>query len=266
MTGLAYQCTPLHPSLPPLSPQCLSPLPSFHITDPPPPPLSLFPGVFCFSELSFIIEPSDITVISKDPVVLDCVAHGQPPIVIGWLRNGVGLAESERLRFLSNGSLYILEARRDGEGSDGGFYQCLSQNKYGAILSQRSRLTIANISPFVVQPVPLEVTEGSVARFTCQVTSNPPATITWELDQSTLPLETDRITVLPNGALQIQNVQLEDAGKYRCVATNIGNRVKSRKATLSVINQGVCVCFQLRLWVDLFKSNQIKCIYIALRS
>ncbi|XP_052357610.1 protogenin-like, partial [Oncorhynchus keta] len=94
------------------------------------------------------------------------------------------------------------------------------------------------ISPFVVQPVPLEVTEGSVARFTCQVTSNPPATITWELDQSTLPLETDRITVLPNGALQIQNVQLEDAGKYRCVATNIGNRVKSRKATLSVINQG----------------------------
>uniref|UniRef100_A0A8C7HGN1 Protogenin n=1 Tax=Oncorhynchus kisutch TaxID=8019 RepID=A0A8C7HGN1_ONCKI len=204
------------------------------LTNPP----SLFPGVFCFSELSFIIEPSDITVISKDPVVLDCVAHGQPPIIIRWLRNGVRLAESERLQFLSNGSLYILEARRDGEGSDGGFYQCLSQNKYGAILSQRSRLTIANISPFVVQPVPLEVTEGSVARFTCQVTSNPPATITWELDQSTLLLETDRITVLPNGALQIQNVQLEDAGKYRCVATNIGNRVKSRKATLSVINQG----------------------------
>uniref|UniRef100_A0AAZ3PDC8 Protogenin B n=1 Tax=Oncorhynchus tshawytscha TaxID=74940 RepID=A0AAZ3PDC8_ONCTS len=190
---------------------------------------------YFLNELYFL---NCIVMISKDPVVLDCVAHGQPPIVIRWLRNGVRLAESERLQFLSNGSLYILEARRDGEGSDGGFYQCLSQNKYGAILSQRSRLTIANISPFVVQPVPLEVTEGSVARFTCQVTSNPPATITWELDQSTLPLETDRITVLPNGALQIQNVQLEDAGKYRCVATNIGNRVKSRKATLSVINQG----------------------------
>ncbi|CAB1331857.1 unnamed protein product [Coregonus sp. 'balchen'] len=202
-----------------------------------PPSISLIPPTLS-SELSFITEPSDITVIAKDPVVLNCVAHGRPPIIIRWLRNGVRLAESERLQFLSNGSLYIPEVRRDGEGSDGGFYQCLSQNKYGAILSQRSCLTIANISPFEVQPVPLEVTEGSVARFTCQVTSNPPASITWELDQSTLPLETDRITVLPNGVLQIQNVQLEDAGKYRCVATNIGNRVKSSEGTLSVVNPG----------------------------
>ncbi|KAK6309368.1 hypothetical protein J4Q44_G00208310 [Coregonus suidteri] len=201
-------------------------------------PACVVPTTSSTHELSFITEPSDITVIAKDPVVLNCVAHGRPPIIIRWLRNGVRLAESERLQFLSNGSLYIPEVRRDGEGSDGGFYQCLSQNKYGAILSQRSCLTIANISPFEVQPVPLEVTEGSVARFTCQVTSNPPATITWELDQSTLPLETDRITVLPNGVLQIQNVQLEDAGKYRCVATNIGNRVKSSEGTLSVVNPG----------------------------
>ncbi|XP_070976929.1 protogenin B-like [Oncorhynchus clarkii lewisi] len=196
-------------------------------------------GVFCFSELSFITEPSDVVVITRDPVTLDCVAHGQPPITIRWLRNGVRVEESERLQILSNGSLYIPEVRRDGEESDKGFYQCLSQNRYGAILSQRSRLTITNISPFVVHPVLLEVTEGSVARFTCQVTSNPPASVTWELDQSTLPLETDRITVLPNGVLQIHNVQLEDAGKYRCVATNIGNRVNSSEATLSVIKPGV---------------------------
>lgn len=122
--------------------------------------------------------------------------------------------------------------------------------------------------------------EGSVARFSCAVTSSPPATITWELNQSTLPLQTDRylptclhivsnslffydmskiaaapklccfpvmnslncmllwsvprITVLPNGVLQIHHVQLDDAGQYRCVATNIGSHLKSREATLTV--------------------------------
>uniref|UniRef100_A0A3P9PJR7 Protogenin homolog b (Gallus gallus) n=1 Tax=Poecilia reticulata TaxID=8081 RepID=A0A3P9PJR7_POERE len=96
------------------------------------------------------------------------------------------------------------------------------------------------------------------------LTWHPPATITWEFNQSTLPLQTDRfmhntdllftatcsssfscltlillsrlsrLTVLLNGVLQIHNVRLEDAGKYRCVATNIGSRLKSREATLTV--------------------------------
>ncbi|KAM9854792.1 protogenin B-like [Aulostomus maculatus] len=195
-------------------------------------------GVFCFSELSFITEPSDVTVLPKDPVVLDCQAHGHPPVTIMWLKNGVRLVESEHIQFLPNGSLYIPKIKHSKEDSDEGFYQCLSQNKYGAILSQRSRLTIASISEFVVHPVPMEVTEGSVARFSCAVASSPPATITWELNQSTLPLQTDRITVLPNGVLQIYNVQLEDAGQYRCVATNIGSRLKSREGALTV-NQAV---------------------------
>ncbi|CAG5957873.1 unnamed protein product, partial [Menidia menidia] len=185
-------------------------------------------------ELSFITEPSDVTVLPKDPAVLDCQAHGEPPVTIKWLKNGVKLAESEHFQFLPNGSLYIPKIKHTKEDSDEGFYQCLSQNRYGAILSQRSRLTIARISEFLVHPLPVVVSEGSVARFSCAVISNPPATITWEHNQSTLPLQTDRITVLPNGVLQIHNVQLEDAGQYRCVATNIGSRLRSGEATFTV--------------------------------
>lgn len=101
------------------------------------------PGVLCFSELSFITEPSDMTVPPEEPAVLDCQAHGQPPVTIKWLKDGVRLVESEHVRFLPNGSLYIPKIKQTEEESAEGFYQCLSQNKYGAILSQRSRLTIA---------------------------------------------------------------------------------------------------------------------------
>lgn len=103
------------------------------------------PGVFCFSELFFIKEPRDVTVMRRDSVILDCQAHGESPIDVRWLKNGVSVVESERVYLLSNGSLYISEVEsRRGDKSDEGLYQCLAQNKYGAILSQKARLTIAS--------------------------------------------------------------------------------------------------------------------------
>lgn len=85
-----------------------------------------------------------MTVLPKDPAILDCQAHGHPPVAIKWLKNGVHLAESEHIQLLPNGSLYIPKIKHTKEESDEGFYQCLSKNKFGAILSQRSRLTIAS--------------------------------------------------------------------------------------------------------------------------
>ncbi|KAK2854068.1 hypothetical protein Q5P01_006729 [Channa striata] len=192
-------------------------------------------GVFCFSELFFIKEPHDVTVMRKEAVVLDCQAHGEAPIDVRWLRNGVKVVESERLYLLANGSLYISEVEsRRGDKSDEGFYQCLAQNKYGAILSQKARLTIASISAFAIQPTPIVVTEGSVARFSCKISAHPPPIITWEFNRVTLPLTTERITVLPSGVIQIHGVQQVDAGNYRCIATNIASRRRSVEATLTV--------------------------------
>lgn len=104
-------------------------------------------GVWCFSELFFVKEPQDVTVSRKDPVVLDCQARGEAPITITWLKNGGKVSENERIYTLSNGSLYISEVEgKKGELSDEGFYQCLALNKYGAILSQKSHLTLASKS------------------------------------------------------------------------------------------------------------------------
>uniref|UniRef100_A0A8C8EXZ4 Protogenin n=1 Tax=Oncorhynchus tshawytscha TaxID=74940 RepID=A0A8C8EXZ4_ONCTS len=192
-------------------------------------------GVLCFSELFFIKEPHDVTVMRKDPIILDCQAHGESPIAIRWLKNGVKVVENDRVYILSNGSLSIPEVEsRRGDKSDEGFYQCLAQNKYGAILSQKVCLTIASISPFTNQPTSIVVTDGSVARLTCKVTGSPPPIITWEFNRVTLPLATNRITVLPSGVLQIHGVEKGDAGNYRCVATNIANRRRSTEATLTV--------------------------------
>ncbi|XP_039540111.1 protogenin A [Pimephales promelas] len=191
-------------------------------------------GVVCFSELFFIKEPHEVTVLRRDAVVLDCQAHGEAPIRIRWLKDGVTLTESERVYLLTNGSLFISDVESRKDKSDEGFYQCLAQNKYGSILSQKARLTIASLSTFTQQPSSITVTDGSVTRFACKISATPPPIITWEFNRVTLPLATERITVLPSGVLQIQGVEQTDAGSYRCVATNIASRRRSADATLTV--------------------------------
>lgn len=90
-------------------------------------------------------EPQDVTVTRKDPVVLDCQAHGEVPTKVTWLKNGAKVSENKRIQVLSNGSLYISEVEgKRGEQSDEGFYQCLAMNKYGAILSQKAHLTLSS--------------------------------------------------------------------------------------------------------------------------
>ncbi|XP_069851143.1 protogenin [Dipodomys merriami] len=200
-------------------------------------PLPVFSaGVWSFSELFFIKEPQDITVTRKDSLLLDCHAHGDVPIKVTWLKNGVKVSESKRIQVLSNGSLYIREAEgRRGEPTDEGFYQCLAMNKYGAILSQKAHLALSTISAFEVQPVSTKAHEGGVARFACKISSNPPAAITWEFNRTALPVATDRITALPTGVLQIYDVGHMDAGSYRCVASTVAHRRKSMEASLTVV-------------------------------
>lgn len=57
-------------------------------------------------------------------------------------------------------------------------------------------LFISAMSAFEVQPLPAVVHEGSIARFACKITANPPAIITWEVNRTTLPIAMDRYGLL----------------------------------------------------------------------
>uniref|UniRef100_A0A9J8BUK6 Protogenin homolog b (Gallus gallus) n=1 Tax=Cyprinus carpio carpio TaxID=630221 RepID=A0A9J8BUK6_CYPCA len=190
-----------------------------------------FSGVLGFSELSFSVEPTDVTASLGERVVLDCQAQGESPVSLRWRRDGVQLQESGGVRVLSNGSLFISSSAP----ADQGFYQCLAHNRHGAVLSRTSQLTVSDVLSLVTHPVPAEVTLGSVVRFSCAVSGSTPAVISWKLNQRSVPLDSDRITVLPNGVLQICDVTMKDAGNYHCLATNMASRVRSREAKLTII-------------------------------
>ena len=65
----------------------------------------------------------------------------------------------------------------------------------------------------------LTVNESSTAVFFCSVSGNPAAKVTWTKVNASLPSERTKVT--SDGLLQLNDVRLEDAGKYRCVAQNL---------------------------------------------
>lgn len=62
----------------------------------------------------------------------------------------------------------------------------------------------------------------------------PPATITWVKDDVPLEIDSHRMTVLPSGSLEIDDVQLGDQGTYHCNASNMDRYRTSQGGYLTV--------------------------------
>ncbi|XP_015235332.1 PREDICTED: immunoglobulin superfamily DCC subclass member 3 isoform X1 [Cyprinodon variegatus] len=188
------------------------------------------------SELSFILEPSDVIAVRDRPLMLHCQVQGEQPITITWRKNGLPLPSSPRVQVLENGTLLIqrFQKRRDGSDADMGEYDCAAQNRYGMLVSRKAKVNLASLPKFHTHPVSMFVDEGGVARFQCQINGVPEATITWEKDRRPLNTSDSRYTLLPMGILQITGVRRTDSGIFRCVASNIANTRYSHEATLNV--------------------------------
>jgi len=71
----------------------------------------------------------------------------------------------------------------------------------------------------------LTVNESDTVVIFCSVTGKPTAQISWTNVYGSLP--SDRAKVTSDGLMQIKDVRLEDAGKYRSMAKNLlGNDEK----------------------------------------
>ena len=84
-----------------------------------------------------------------------------------------------------------------------------------------------------ISPQQLTVNESNTAALFCSVSANPQAQIAWTRVNGSLPSNRAKVTL--DGWMQIADVRLEDAGKYKCEARNILG--KHEKAA-SLIVQG----------------------------
>ncbi|KAL1513925.1 hypothetical protein ABEB36_003263 [Hypothenemus hampei] len=189
--------------------------------------------------LEFSVEPSDTVVESGQSAVLDCVvraSHHQQTVLITWLDE-----DGSKLTFISdlyrsqltNGSLYITSVMEEQRLT--GTYQCMATlPNVGSIVSRTAKLSIARLNGFNEEPRDITVYIGQKAHFACYVDAIPPPRTRWLKDERPLQIDDLRMTILPSGALEIDEVIESDQGSYRCNASGLNSYKLSNKAVLYI--------------------------------
>ncbi|XP_043091194.1 protein tyrosine phosphatase receptor type Db isoform X9 [Puntigrus tetrazona] len=171
-----------------------------------------------------------------------CQATGDPQPKITWSRKGKKVTNQrfEVIEF-EDGSGSALRVQPLRTPRDEAVYECVASNEAGEI-SASTRLSVLREDqlptgfPSIDMGPQLKVVERSrTATMLCAASGTPDPEITWFKDF--LPIDTHthgRIKQLRSGALQIDESEETDQGKYECVATNSEGTRYSTPANLYV--------------------------------
>nr|XP_026498434.1 protogenin A-like [Vanessa tameamea] len=119
-----------------------------------------------------------------------------------------------------------LEVSRKSGGGTEGVYQCAAWDHGGQILGYPVHLKFSYMDKqFSAQPEDVAARTGQPLSIPCRISSGPAANVSWTRDGVALP-QNNRYYFLDNELL-ITDIENEDAGIYRCIATN-NNANKTR--------------------------------------
>uniref|UniRef100_A0A671Z510 protein-tyrosine-phosphatase n=1 Tax=Sparus aurata TaxID=8175 RepID=A0A671Z510_SPAAU len=191
----------------------------------------------------FTKVPNDQIGVSGGVVSFVCQATGDPKPRVSWNKKGkkVNSQRIETIEF-DEGAGAVLRIQPLRAPRDENIYECVAENSEGEI-TVNARLSIIREDllppgfPNIDMGPQLKVVERTrTATMLCAASGNPDPEITWYKDF--LPIDPSasngRIKQLRSGALQIENSEETDQGKYECVASNVEGVRYSSPANLYV--------------------------------
>ncbi|XP_053742967.1 protein tyrosine phosphatase receptor type Fa isoform X5 [Synchiropus splendidus] len=201
---------------------------------------------------SFIKSPDDQTGISGGVASFVCQAVGEPKPRITWMKKGKKVS-SQRFEVIEfdDGSGSVLRIQPLRTHRDEAIYECTATNSLGEI-NTSAKLTVLEEDqiphgfPTIDMGPQLKVVERTrTATMLCAASGNPDPEIFWFKDFLPVDINSSngRIKQLRSGgtpirgALQIENSEESDQGKYECVAVNSAGIRYSAPANLYVRDQ-----------------------------
>uniref|UniRef100_UPI00358DFF02 LOW QUALITY PROTEIN: neogenin-like n=1 Tax=Myxine glutinosa TaxID=7769 RepID=UPI00358DFF02 len=191
------------------------------------------------SPFHFTAEPADTIALHGEPAELNCSVHSESAVRLEWKKDGtlLNLDGDGHRSLLRDGALHfsrILHSKNPEP--DEGLYQCvITLAGVGIAVSRTARLVVAEPPHITMHTAAVEVSQGNGVLLHCEVHGKPAPHLSWQKDGELLPTD-PRVTMLPEGALEISGARASDAGKYRCVAENVAGTRTSKEAKLTVIS------------------------------
>lgn len=168
---------------------------------------------------SFTKIPHDIAIRTGTTARLECAATGHPNPQIAWQKDGgtdFPAARERRMHVMPDDDVFFIT---DVKIDDMGVYSCTAQNSAGSV-SANATLTVLETPSLAVPLEDRVVTVGETVAFQCKATGSPTPRITWLKGGRPLSL-TERHHFTPgNQLLVVQNVMIDDAGRYTCEMSN----------------------------------------------
>ncbi|XP_012942941.1 hemicentin-1 [Aplysia californica] len=168
------------------------------------------------------MSPFNQSVVTGQPLYVNCPIQGKPPPQVKWLKDGEPLSADldPNVRLLAEGRrLELVNARV----TDRGRYLCVGENIAGR--TTRDFLVNIYVPPSVEQPGVIEqseVVEGNTVYLTCPASGIPLPKITWFRNEVPIKANTSKVTLLESGwTLEIRDSNVSDATRYFCRAENL---------------------------------------------
>jgi hypothetical protein len=163
------------------------------------------------------MQPTNETVLVGQTAGFVVAATGTLPLSYQWRLNTTNIAGA------TNVSLILANVQLTNAGN----YSVRVTNSYGSITSSNALLTVLVPAVVITQPTNQAVYVGETASFVVTASGTLPLGYQWYFNQTNIANAT-------NAILMFTNAQLNQAGNYKALVTNLVNSVLSSNAVLTV--------------------------------
>ncbi|XP_053899129.1 immunoglobulin superfamily DCC subclass member 4 isoform X1 [Malaclemys terrapin pileata] len=166
-------------------------------------------------DVAIVAAPENTTVVVGETAVMECMASADPTPFVSWIRQD-GKPISTDVIVLGRTNLLIPRAQPHHSG----VYVCRANKpQTRQFVTAAAELSVLAPPSISQSPETISRTRASTARFVCKAEGEPAPIIHW-LKNGEPILSNGRVKIQSSGSLVINQIGLEDAGYYQCVAEN----------------------------------------------